>query len=61
MQFPNDYKYSKEHTWLKVDGDTGTIGLTEFAQSELGEIVYVDLPAVGKPLRKMKYLDLLKQ
>jgi glycine cleavage system H protein len=52
MQFPNDYKYSKEHTWLKVDGETGTIGITEFAQSELGEIVYVDLPAVGKTFKK---------
>ena len=52
MQFPNDYKYSKEHTWLKVDGETGTIGITEFAQSELGEIVYVDLPSVGKSFKK---------
>lgn len=52
MQFPNDYKYSKEHTWLKVDGETGTIGITEFAQSELGEIVYVDLPAIGKTFKK---------
>ncbi len=57
MQFPNDYKYSKEHTWLKVDGETGTIGISEFAQSELGEIVYVDPPSVGKTLRKMRCLD----
>lgn len=48
MQFPSDYKYSKEHTWLLIEGDTGTVGITEFAQSELGEIVYVDLPAVGQ-------------
>jgi glycine cleavage system H protein len=40
-------KYSLEHTWVEVDGDTGTIGITEFAQSELGEIVYVDFPMVG--------------
>jgi glycine cleavage system H protein len=52
MQFPNDYKYSKEHTWLKVEGETGIIGITEFAQSELGEIVYVDLPSVGKSFKK---------
>ncbi len=52
MQFPNDYKYSKEHTWLKVEGETGIIGITEFAQSELGEIVYVDLPAIGKTFKK---------
>lgn len=48
MQFPTDYKYSKEHTWLLVEGDTGTVGITEFVQSELGEIVYVDHPSVGK-------------
>ena len=47
MQFPNDYKYSKEHTWVKIENDTSLIGITEFAQSELGDIVYVDLPSVG--------------
>jgi glycine cleavage system H protein len=52
MQFPNEVKYSKEHTWLLVEGDTGTIGITEFAQSELGEIVYVDLPSIGKSFKQ---------
>ncbi len=52
MQFPNDYKYSKEHTWLKVEGEIGTVGITEFAQSELGEIVFVELPEVGKQFKK---------
>lgn len=52
MKFPSDLKYSKEHTWLRIEGQTGTIGITEFAQSELGEIVYVDLPAVGKQFQK---------
>ena len=52
MQFPSDYKYSKEHTWLKVEGETATIGITEFAQSELGEIVYVDLPSIGAHFNK---------
>ena len=52
MQFPNDYKYSKEHTWILVEGDTGTVGITEFAQSELGEIVYVDLPNIGKSFKQ---------
>ncbi len=47
MEFPNDRKYSKEHTWISVQDNTGTIGITEFAQSELGEIVYADLPNVG--------------
>lgn len=52
MQFPNELKYSKEHTWLLVEGDTGTVGITEFAQSELGEIVYVELPSIGKSFKK---------
>lgn len=47
MEFPNDIKYSKEHTWISVQDNIGTIGITEFAQSELGEIVYADLPNVG--------------
>ena len=47
MEFPNDLKYSKEHTWISVQDNTGTIGITAFAQSELGEIVYADLPNVG--------------
>ncbi len=47
MEFANDIKYSKEHTWIKVQDNIGTIGITEFAQSELGEIVYADLPNVG--------------
>lgn len=54
MQFPNDYKYSKEHTWLKVEGPEALIGITDFAQSELGEIVYVDLPSIGAHFNKDK-------
>lgn len=52
MKFPQNLKYSKEHTWLLLEGDTGTVGITEFAQSELGEIVYVDLPNVGKTFKE---------
>jgi glycine cleavage system H protein len=52
MNFPSDIKYSKEHTWVKTEEDIGVIGITEFAQSELGEIVYVDLPAIGKTFAK---------
>lgn len=48
MNFPESLYYSKEHTWLKLDGDQGIIGITEFAQSELGEMVYVDFPCVGQ-------------
>jgi len=52
MEFPNNLKYSKEHSRLLIEGDTGTVGITEFAQSELGEIVYVDLPTVGKTFKQ---------
>jgi glycine cleavage system H protein len=45
--YPADLKYDKEHEWLKADGDVASIGITDFAQDQLGEVVYVDLPAVG--------------
>jgi len=45
--YPKDLKYDKEHEWVKVDGDMAIIGISDFAQDQLGEVVYVDLPAVG--------------
>lgn len=50
MAFPADYKYTKEHEWLKSDGKTATIGITSYAQDSLGDIVFVDLPKVGAEL-----------
>ena len=47
MSYPADYKYTKEHEWLKVEGKTGTIGITDHAQEALGDIVFVELPKVG--------------
>ncbi|HET6350867.1 MAG TPA: glycine cleavage system protein GcvH [Coriobacteriia bacterium] len=47
MAHPNDRKYSNEHEWVLVDGDVATIGITSFAQDQLGEVVYVDLPDAG--------------
>lgn len=47
MAYPADFKYTKEHEWLKVDGNTGTIGITDHAQNSLGDIVFVELPKVG--------------
>ena len=47
MAYPEDYKYTKEHEWLKIDGSTGTIGITDYAQNSLGDSVYVDAPKVG--------------
>lgn len=52
MNFPENLKYSKEHTWLSVNGHQGKIGITDFAQSELGEIVYVDLPRIGQSFKQ---------
>ena len=45
--YPSEYLYSREHEWVKVDGDLCVLGITEFAQSELGEVVFVELPEVG--------------
>ena len=50
MSLPKDYRYSKEHEWVKVEGDKVRIGITEFAQDELGDIVFVELPEVGDEL-----------
>ncbi|WP_052255727.1 glycine cleavage system protein GcvH [Salinicoccus sp. YB14-2] len=50
MALPNDLKYSEDHEWVKVDGNTVTIGITDFAQGELGDIVFVELPEEGDDL-----------
>ena len=54
MTYPENFLYTKEHEWVLVEGDTGTIGITFHAQSELGDIVYVDLPKVGAAAEKGK-------
>lgn len=51
MNIPADLKYTKSHEWVRVEGDIATIGITDHAQSELGDIVYVDLPTPGRALR----------
>ena len=48
MAYPADYKYTKEHEWLKIDGNIGVIGITDYAQNSLGDIVFVELPKVGQ-------------
>ncbi len=50
MPYPADYKYTKEHEWLKIDGGTGVIGITDYAQNSLGDIVFVELPKVGSEI-----------
>jgi len=52
MSYPENLKYTKEHEWVLLEGDTGTIGITDHAQSELGDIVFVDLPKVGATITK---------
>ena len=52
MSIPGELKYSKEHEWLRVEGDTATIGITAFAQGELGDIIYVDIDTVGETIAK---------
>ena len=51
MNFPENLRYTKDHEWVKLDGNVATIGITEFAQSELGDIVYVDIDSSGKALK----------
>ena len=50
MNFPKEFKYTKDHEWIKIEGNEATIGITEFAQSELGDIVYVDINAIGSEI-----------
>jgi len=51
MSFPEQIKYTKEHEWISVDGDVATIGITSFAQGELGDIIFIDIETVGKALQ----------
>ena len=52
MNFPSDLKYTKDHEWVRIDGNTATVGITDFAQRELGDIVYVDVNTVGEVVEK---------
>jgi glycine cleavage system H protein len=54
MAYPADFKYTKEHEWIKVDGKTGTVGITDHAQKSLGDIVFVELPKPGTELEQGK-------
>jgi len=48
MEFPEELRYTKEHEWARLDGDRVTVGITDFAQEELGDVVYVELPQIGR-------------
>jgi glycine cleavage system H protein len=56
MAVPPDLRYTKEHEWVRVDGDTAAVGITDYAQDQLGDIVYLDLPKVGATLRQLEKL-----
>lgn len=56
----SDIRYSQEHEWVKVEGDTATIGITVYAQEQLGDVVFVDLPAIGKKAEKGKELAVVE-
>lgn len=61
--YPSDYIYTKEHEWIKVEGDNGTIGITSFAQEQLGDIVSVEFPKIGKQFsigESMALIDSMK-
>jgi len=51
MNFPSELKYTKDHEWIRTEGDTAYVGITDFAQKELGDIVYLDIPTVGESLK----------
>lgn len=48
MTFPENLKYTKDHEWIRIEGSTGIVGITDYAQGELGDVVFVELPSVGK-------------
>ncbi len=49
--YPADYRYTKQHEWVKVDGEVGTVGITDYAQQELGDVVFVDMPKLGAKMK----------
>ncbi|MGB8674073.1 MAG: glycine cleavage system protein GcvH [Candidatus Acidiferrales bacterium] len=49
--YPGDYRYTKDHEWVRVEGSVGTIGITDYAQQELGDVVFVEMPQAGAPIK----------
>ena len=60
MTVPHDLRYSKEHEWVRLDGDTATIGITHFAQEQLGDVVFVELPEKGATVRQFASLGVVE-
>lgn len=60
MNTPAGLKYTKEHEWIKIEGNVGTIGITDFAQDQLGDVVFVELPAVGRMLKQQEQFGVVE-
>jgi glycine cleavage system H protein len=60
MMYPENFRYTKDHEWVKVEGDTATVGITDFAQSQLGDVVFVELPEVGEELKSHQTLGVVE-
>jgi glycine cleavage system H protein len=60
LSVPDDLKYSKEHEWVRLDGDVATIGITHFAQDQLGDVVFVELPGAGSTVRQFASLGVVE-
>ena len=58
--YPNDFRFTKDHEWIKVEGDEAVVGITDFAQNQLGDIIYVELPVVGKELAAHQSLGVVE-
>ncbi len=54
MTFPENLKYTKDHEWIRVEGKTGIVGITDYAQVELGDVVFVELPQIGKKIKQFE-------
>lgn len=60
MQVPDDLRYTQDHEWLRIDGDEAVVGITEYAASELGDVVFVELPAAGATLEKAQSFGVIE-
>jgi glycine cleavage system H protein len=58
--YPEDFRYTKDHEWVKIEGDEARIGITDFAQSQLGDVVFVELPDVGEELKSHQTLGVVE-
>ena len=60
MAYPTDLKYTKDHEWVRISGDTAEIGITDYAQQQLGDVVYVELPTVGRRLQRREVFGVIE-